>query len=310
MGKLEKARDENIKAARSALLANPATRDLIADDLAERTDPTATSSRAWKRRPPPACWRKPWKARRRWRIAICATGRWAKSVAEARAGLTGNARQTARRIAPAPDHVALRDIAGPGPRQPRRRAGRRRSDPDPFNARGLGLHHSTSTSPGQRRRRPRRARLARTIDELTDSTQPVAFRARLAVVFARVDDAAGADRAPSLAAAAARALPPAPAGTGLRYVAVALADMRRTNEALQLLNDIPDKSEHIPVLTAAVVQEARGGNPATAHALANTIVDIHHRAGVLGPVAAAQRRAGRSGQNGWHALTVPITLTS
>ena len=300
MGKLEKARDENIKAARSALLANPATRDLIADDLAERTDPTRDVKPCLET-PTAACLLaeavESSKA-----VADREVRDWALGeilVAEARAGLTGNARQTARRIRdPRLIMVALRDIA-----EAQAHAGRAaealaaaETIPDPFKrAEALASIADIHVAKGNpAAARAAAARLAETIDELTDSTQPVAFRARLAVVFARVDDAAGADRALSLAEAAARALPPAQAGTGLRYVAVALADMRRTNEALRLLNDIPDKSEHIPVLTAAVVQEARGGNPATAHALANTIVDIHHRAGVLGPVAAAQRRAGNA----------------
>ena len=298
LSKLDKARAENIKAARAALLANPATRDLISDELAERTDPTRDVAPCLKT-PTAACLLaeavESSKA-----VADRELRDWSLGeilVAEARAGLTRNARDTARRIRdPRLIVVALRDIA-----EAQAQGGfaaealaAAETIPDSLKrAEALAAIAAIHAARGRdAAARAAAARLSATLDDLTEPTQQVAFRARLAVVLAAADNAAGATSALTAAEAAARELPAAQKGTALRQVAVALAEVRRTGEALRLLNDIPDKADHIPVLTAAVVREARGDNPATAHALAATIADGHHRAGVLGPVAAAQRRAG------------------
>ena len=298
LGKLEKARDENIKSARAALLANPATRDLIADELAERTDSTRDVAPCLKT-PTAGCLLaeavESSKA-----VADRELRDWSLGeilVAEARAGLTRNARDTARRIRdPRLIVVALRDIAEAQAQGGFAAEALAAAETIPDSLKRAEALASIAAIHAARGRdeaaRAAAARLAATAEELTEPTQQIAFRARLAVILAGAGNDASAAQALNTAEAAARALPPAQKGTGLRHVALALAEMRRTGEALRLLGEIPDKADHIPVLTAAVVREARGDNPATAHALAATIAEIHHRAGVLGAVAAAQRRAG------------------
>jgi tetratricopeptide (TPR) repeat protein len=120
----------------------------------------------------------------------------------------------------------------------------------------------------------------------------VSLLARAAVALARSGEGDAAERMLAVAEPIARAAPAGETDIALRHIATALAELRRTNEALRLLKDISDKTQHTPVLVAVVTQEARAGNAATAHALAGTIGEAHHRAGALGPVAVAQRRAG------------------
>ncbi len=297
LGKLEKAREENIRAARSALLANPATRDLIADELAERSDPTRDVAPCLSR-PTVKC-------------LLAEAVESSKGVADkemrdwslgeilavqARAGHARDARDTARRIRdPRLIMVALRDIA-----EAQAQGGfndgalaAAEAIPDLLKraeafAAIADIHARLGRGANARAAAERLATEAKTME---NPLHQVNFLSREAAVRARADDIEAADRILAEAERLARAAPDS-AAIALRHVASALAELRRTNEALRLLKDIPDKSDHVPVLVTAVTQEALAGNIATAHALASTISETHHRAGVLGPVAAAQRRAG------------------
>ena len=298
LGKLEIAREENIRAARAALLANPATRDLIADELAERSDPTRDVA--------------PCLGRPTVKCLLAEAVESSKGVADkemrdwslgeilavqARAGQALEARDTVRRIRdPRLIMVALRDIAeaqaqgGFGPEA----IAAAEAIPDPLK-RAEAFAAIADIHARLGRGAPARAAAERLASEIRAMESPlhlVNFLAREAVVRARAEELAAADRLLGEAERRARAQP-APAGAiALRHVASALAELRRTNEALRLLKDIPEKSDHVPVLVTAVTQEALAGNIATAHALANTISENHHRASALGPVAAAQGRAG------------------
>ena len=298
LGKLEKAREENIRAARSTLLANPATRDLIADEIAEQTDPTRDVAPCLNR-PTTQCLLAEAvesskavadKEMRDWSLGEIL-------VVQARAGLARGARDTARRIRdPRLIMVALRDIAEA------QALGGFAADaiaaaeaiPDPLKRTealaAIADIHIRSGRPEDARAAA--LRLAAAAQTLADPLHRVTFLAREAVTLARAGDSAAAERILGEAETLARAQPNSTAGAALRPVAAAFAELRRTNESLRLLKDIPDKSDHTPVLIAAVTQEALAGNIATALALANTIGETHHRAGALGPVAAAQRRAG------------------
>ncbi|MBM3566559.1 MAG: hypothetical protein FJX42_10670, partial [Alphaproteobacteria bacterium] len=299
LGKLERARTENIRAAREALLANPATRDLVADEIAERTDPTRDIQPCLKA-PNAACLLaeavESSKA-----VADRELRDWSLGeilAAEARAGLTRNARETARRIRdPRLIMVALRDIA-----EAQARGGfaaealaAAETIPDALKRAEALAAIADIHAAGEKADAAAAAarRLGETVGELSEPAQQSAFRARLAVVLNHLDKDA-AEKILVEAETAARALPAQQRGGALRLVAVALAETGRTGEALRLLNEVPDKADHIPVLTAAVIREARAGNAPTAHALAATIAETHHRAGVLGPVAVAQYRAGNA----------------
>lgn len=298
LGNLEKAREENIRAARSTLLANPATRDLIADEIAEQTDPTRDIAPCLKQ-PTAQCLLAEAvesskgvadKEMRDWSLGEIL-------VVQARAGLARGARDTARRIRdPRLIMVALRDIAEA------LALGGFAADaiaaaeaiPDPVKRTealaAIADIHIRSGRPEEARAAA--LRLAAATQALADPRHRVTFLAREAVTLARAGDAAAADRILGEAEALARAQPASAAGAALSPVAAAFAELRRTNESLRLLKDIPDKPDHIPVLITAVTQEALAGNVATALALASTIGETHHRAGALGPVAAAQARAG------------------
>jgi hypothetical protein len=298
LGKLEKAREENIRTARSALLASPATRDLVADEIAERSDPTRDITPCLSA-PTVQC-------------LLAEAVESSKGVADkemrdwslgeilavqARAGFALGARDTARRIRdPRLIMVALRDIA-----EAQAQGGfateaiaAAEAIPDPLKrtealAAIADIHVRLGRADDAR---AAAARLAAAAQALENPLHRVNFLAREGVTLARAGDTAEADRILAEAETLARAAPAPVATIALRHVASALAELRRTNEALRLLKDIPEKSDHIPVLVTAVTQEALAGNIATAHALANTIAETHHRAGVLGSVAAAQRRAG------------------
>jgi peptidoglycan hydrolase-like protein with peptidoglycan-binding domain len=113
LGKLEKTRVEHVRAARDALLASPATRDLVVDEFAERSDPTRDVAPCLAR-PTPQC-------------LLAEAVESSKGVADkemrdwslgeilavqARGGFAQGARDTARRIRdPRLIIVALRDIA-------------------------------------------------------------------------------------------------------------------------------------------------------------------------------------------------------
>jgi peptidoglycan hydrolase-like protein with peptidoglycan-binding domain len=298
LGKLEKAREENIRAARAALLANPATRDLVADEIAERSDPTRDITSCLNR-PTVDCLLAEAvesskgvadKEMRDWSLGEIL-------VVQARAGLARGARDTARRIRdPRLIMVALRDIA-----EAQAQGGfaaeaiaAAEAIPDSLK-RAEALAAIADIHIRLDRADEARAaalRLAAAAEAVENPLHRVSLLAREAVTLARAGDPGGAERVFAEAEALARAAPAATTGTALRHVASALAELRRTNDALRLLKDIPEKADHVPVLVMAVTQEALAGNIATARALANTIGEIHHRAGVLGPVAAAQRRTG------------------
>jgi hypothetical protein len=298
LGKLEKAREENIRAARDALLASPATRDLVVDEIAERSSPTRDVAPCLER-PTPEC-------------LLAEAVESSKGVADkemrdwslgeilavqARGGFARGARDTARRIRdPRLIIVALRDIAEAQAQggfaaeamaaaeaipDPQKRAEAYAAIADIFNRLGL-----TAEARNAARQLDAAAR------SLNDPLHGSGLLARAAVALTRAGEGERADRILAEAEALARAAPSGSVGIALRHVATALADLRRTSESLRLLKDIPEKSDHTSVLVAAVIQEARAGDVATAHALAGTIGEAHHRVGALGPVAVAQSRAG------------------
>lgn len=297
LGKLEKAREENIRAARETLLASPATRDLVVDEIAERSDPTRDVAPCLER-PTPEC-------------LLAEAVESSKGVADkemrdwslgeilavqARGGFGQGARDTARRIRdPRLIMVALRDIAEAQAQggfaaeataaaeaipDPQKRAEAYSAITDIFVRSGQPIHARDAAG-----------RLDAAARSLNNPLSKTNLLARAAVAKFRAGESDAADRILAEAEALARAVPEASVGGALRYVATALADMRRTNESLRLLKDIPEKSDHTSVLVAAVTQEARAGNIATAHALAGTIGEAHHRASALAPIALAQSRA-------------------
>lgn len=302
MRQLEDARSASIKDARSKLLNHPATRDLMkAESIDETADPT---------RDPSACFDSPTtlcllaealesaKA-----IAKSELRDWALGeilIAEARAGLGEKAMKTAARINdPRLVMVALRDIA-----EAQAAAGR----PDDAMAAATIIPDREKQADAfaaiadiQIRRGDTeiaRKTLERMLSDLSgigDLLKQIAFRTRAAVIFNRAGARDLAETELEIAENAARALPrDSSKSAGIRHVASALADMEETARALELLESVTIPSDRIPVLMSAAEAQARAGDAAAALATANGIENVRYRAVLLGRVALAQARAGRT----------------
>lgn len=299
LGKLEQARRQNIDSARQALLAHPATRDLVVDALSEKADPTRDTA---------PCFRDPTvrcllaeAAESSKLVAKQELRDWALGeilVAQARAGLNDAARETVRRIRdPRLIMVALRDIA-----EAQAQAGRNAEAlvtagviPDDVKRaeayaaiaeiqvrRGDGAGARTTV-----------AQLVAFVDSLDDPVKRVSFRARAAVALSRAGDGEGAAENLKRAEETARTeTPTANTGMALRHVASALADLRQTDQAMAVLKDLRDDSDRMPVLMTAAQRQAEAGDAAAALATADSIDEVRYRALVLGRIAVAQARAG------------------
>ncbi|MGJ3258245.1 MAG: peptidoglycan-binding protein [Rhodospirillales bacterium] len=302
MRQLEDARSESIKDARSKLLNHPATRDLMkAESIDETADPTRDSS---------ACFDSPTtlcllaealesaKA-----IAKAELRDWALGeilIAEARAGLGEKAMETAARINdPRLVMVALRDIA-----EAQAAAGR----PDDAMAAATIIPDREKQADAfaaiaeiQVRRgdieiaRRTLERMLSDLSDIGDVLKQIAFRTRAAVIFNRAGARDLAETELKIAENAARALPrDSSKSAGIRHVASALADMEETARALELLESVTIPSDRIPVLMSAAEAQARAGDAAAALATANGIENVRYRAVLLGRIALAQARAGRT----------------
>jgi len=117
----------------------------------------------------------------------------------------------------------------------------------------------------------------------------VAYRARAAVIAARVGDT---KTARDLIDAAEQRARRSGDGGGLRYVAGALAEMEKPVKALEVLEDVPDQSDRVPILVKAAAAQARSGDAERALETADGIAEERYRAIVLGRIAAAQSAAG------------------
>jgi len=297
--RLDEARRSSKDKARRALLAHPATRDLVSDDNRERADPT---------RDPPACFAEPTvrclldeasesvKAVFRPELRDWALGE--VLVAQARAGLGEEAMSTAARIRdPRLIMVALRDIA-----EARAAAGYAEEAlkaaaiiPDEEKrADALAAIAAIQAKRGdQEAARLTVSRLIEETGEMSDSIKRISYRTRGATILAAAGDRKGAEAEIAEAEAVARAQEAeSDRSTALRYVAAALADMQRPGLALECLDDIASSSERVSVLMSAATAQARAGDAAAALATADTIEAVRYRAVVLGRIAIAQARQG------------------
>ncbi len=299
LSRLEKARRENIDAARQALLAHPATRDLVTGEVKEAADPTRDSTPCF-RNPTARCLLSE-AAESSKAIAQADLRDWALGevlAAQAMAGLAKEALDTVRRIRdPRLIVVALRDIAEAQALGGRGTEALAAADIIPDGAKhveALAAIAEIQVRRGDRAdARATIARLLEALGTITDPLKRVAFRARAAVTLAAAGDESGALANVKAAETLARAeAEPQNMGAALRHVASALADMRQTAQAMALLKDLRDDSDRMPVLITAATQQAQAGDAAAAMATADSIEEIRYRANVLGPVAVAQARAG------------------
>jgi soluble cytochrome b562 len=299
LSRLEKARRENIDAARQALLAHPSTRDLITGEAKEAADPTRDVTPCF-RNPTARCLLAE-AAESSKAIAQADLRDWALGevlAAQAMAGLAKEALDTVRRIRdPRLIMVALRDIAEAQALGGRGGEALAAADiiPDSLkHVEALAAIAEIQVRRGDRAdARTTIARLLEALGTISDPLKRVAFRARAAVTLAAAGDEAGALANVKAAETLARAeTEPQNMGAALRHVASALADMRQTAQAMALLKDLRDDSDRMPVLISAATQQAQAGDAAAAMATADSIEEIRYRAIVLGRVAVAQARAG------------------
>jgi len=297
--RLDQARRSSKDKARRALLAHPATRDLVSEDNRERADPT---------RDPSTCFAEPTvrclldeasesvKAVFRPELRDWALGE--VLVAQARAGLGQEAMSTAARIRdPRLIMVALRDIA-----EARAAAGYAEEAlkaaaiiPDEEKrADALAAIAAIQVKRGdQEAARHTVARLIEETGEMNDPIKRISYRTRGATILAAAGDRTGAEAEIAEAEAVARAQQTdSDRSTALRYVAAALADMQRPGLALGFLDEIASSSERVSVLMSAATAQARAGDAAAALATADTIEAVRYRAVVLGRIAVAQAQQG------------------
>ena len=300
--RLERARKVNIDAAKNALLANPATRDLVSGGNDETADPTRDTT---------PCFRSPTA-----RCLLKEASESAKAIfkdemrdwalgeilaSQAKAGLAPEAMKTVARIKdPRLIMVALRDIA-----EAQAAAGRDEESlaavdiiPDPMKRvealTAIAGIHARRGQVDEVRKTVRR--LIQGLEKLDDTPRKVAFLAKAAVILTRVGDDRAAGR--NLDAAIRLARSPATIGdrgVALRHVASALAEMAEPAKAMDLLDEVGEASERTPVLISAANAHARAGDAAEALATAESIEAERYRAVVLSRIAQAQAKEGDAG---------------
>lgn len=291
--------------ARKALMAHPATRDLIEDG----TVPPANAARD-----PAPCFDAPTV-----RCLLAEGFESAKAVskrdlrdwamgeilaAQARAGLMTQAMETTRRIQdPRLIMVALRDIA-----QAQARAGR---EEDALAAaeiipesrtqiEALAMIADTQARHGFfKAARHTAALLYRMARHIKSPADQVTFATRAAVILYRAGDQETANTALLLARGTVMTKMAQSQRVGAwRQVAGALADLDRLDDALVLIDAVDQRSDRATVMIAAAQSAIRAARLDKAMDLAHGIEAERYRVLILGEIAVAMARTGdRPGAN-------------
>ena len=297
--RLDKVRRKNIEAARKALLGQEATRHLLEKPADEVADPTRNPAPCF-RTPDPACLLAE-AAETAKTITRPDMRDWARGellVSQARAGLTTEAMDTARRISdPRLILVALRDLA-----EAEAKAGRGAEalaavaviPDDHKRAEALIAIAELQAEHGlEAAARTTAERLLVALGSLRDRTRRVAFQSRAAVVLSRAGAPDKAQGTLSDAEFQARRLTRAEErGLALRHVASARADLEESARAVALLDEIPEASDHTPVLISTAGLHARDGDFGRALELAGRIEEERYRTVALCRIAMRQADAG------------------
>jgi len=296
--RLEETRQKERASARAALLGRAETRNLIIGSVpkkAKTADPT---------RDPEPCFQTP--------TAVCLLAEASESakavhkpemrdwvlgellVAQTKAGLTRQAMATVSRIHdPRLIMVALRNIA-----EAQAQAGRERDAiaaseiiPDALKqAEALAAIALILTRRGDAIGAGNvTQRLIGVLDRVQSRFERISFYARAAVAMMQAGAAKASARNLALAKDIARTLEDeAQKETGFRQIAVALAEMGRPDEALDLLEAEGGKTERTPVLVTTAITQAKAGATGRALETAGGIEAKRYRAVVLTKIAGAQ----------------------
>jgi hypothetical protein len=296
---LDESRRNAMDAARKALLAHPATRDLIDGDAVAPADAARDAS---------PCFEKPTV-----RCLLAESFESAKAVtkqdlrdwalgeilaAQARAGLMKQAMETTRRIQdPRLVMVALRDIA-----QAQARAGREEEalaaaeiiPESRTQIEALAVIADTQARHGYMKAAQDTAALLFSMARhLRHPADQVTFATRAAIALYRAGDEDTADAAMYLArTTAANKVPPPSRVTAWRQVAGALAELDRLDDALLLADEVAQRSDRSAVMIAAAQSAIRAKRLDTAMKLAFDIDAERYRVLVLGEIAVAMARSG------------------
>lgn len=297
--RLEQSRREHMDVARAALLAHPATRDLVTGEVKEAADPT---------RDPRPCFLSP--------TARCLLAEasevakaifksdlrdWARGeilVAQAKAGLAPEAMDSVKRISdPRLMMVALRDIAEAQAAAGRGQDALAAAEIIPDTLKQAEAFASIAEIAAKRGddddAKSAVERLLEASGLLKEPLKRAQFRARAAVILALAGDEAGSRESLEAAEALARTeVPERDRSAALRYVAAALAEMERPDRALALLELVHGEADRTPVLISAANAQVRAGDAAAALATADSIEEVRYRALVLARVAVAQAEKG------------------
>lgn len=297
--RLDKVRFENMSAAREALLRHPATRDLVTGAKDDVADPTRKKEACLENITVRCLLTESLESAKA--VYKPELRDWALGeilVAQARAGLGSEAMDTASRIRdPRLIVVALRDIAealaASGLSDKAVAAAGIISDPLK-RAEALAAIGDIQVKRGDRgAAKTTAARLLQSLDDISDPLSRVSFQTHAAVILAHAGDGPQAAGILEKTEAYVRNnIGGDGLGVGLRHIAKALAETEQLAQALNILSDVSDDSNRIPVLIAAATKQALAGDAAAALATANTIEAVRFRAVVLGRIALAQAENG------------------
>jgi len=298
--KLSIARETQTQETRNALLNNPATRDLILDNVSDAVaDPT---------RDPSQCFAAPTvrclldEALENAKAVTRNNMRdWAYSdilISQARAGLTEAARNTVRHISdPRIIMAALGEIAESQAHAGHAANAIAAADAVPDIHTRLDSYANMARILADRGdisgTRAVVQKLLATVETMAHTVKLAGYEAQAAAALLAIGDQDFArDILNEIKLSAAQSMSPGHRDTALRYVADTLANGGYVDDALTLLQDIESSDERMPVLMSAARAEAEDGDPEAALAMAKSIDAVRYRSLILVNIAEGKARMG------------------
>jgi len=305
---LEQARKSGIEKARDALLANPATRDLIKPAGPEKADPTRDASACFAD-PSVSCLLNAALANVK-AVFKPELRDWALGeilAAQSRAGMNEAARQTAAQMQdPRLIMVALRDIAEGQAESGNADGAWEAVNIIPDTTKMVEALVAIATIQTRQRRfddaEKTIFRLDRLLDQEKSHTRQVSLGSQVAILLARAGKPTLSSSRLTRLETMARALSSDPdKEISLRYVAAALAETGHPDKAMVILESISSASERTSVLISTAAAQAQAGNTSAALATAETIEAVRYRAVLLCKIAISQA-TGNEFEAAWQTL--------
>jgi peptidoglycan hydrolase-like protein with peptidoglycan-binding domain len=133
------------------------------------------------------------------------------------------------------------------------------------------------------------------LDQIDNLLEQVSLASRAVIVLAKAGKAVrAAQELAEMKAYVNSDMPPDKRSPALRHIASALAEIGKPEQALGLLKDVPDVSEHTSVLVSAATVQANAGHARQAISTAEHIEAVRYRAIVLSRIAIAQAKSGNA----------------